>query len=83
MHPISASPKSVKAPSEDAFPLETSFPRSRSKRRPPHVRIANVCPSVRCRRSMRQGKVERFRMEEGRNGRGEEAEEEEEKEEEE
>jgi len=26
MHPISASPKSVKAPSEDAFPLETSFP---------------------------------------------------------
>jgi len=32
---------------------------------------------------MRQGKVERFRIEEGRNGRGEEVEEEEEKEEEE
>lgn len=46
MHPISASPKSVKAPPEDAFPLETFFPHSHSKRRPPHVRIAK-CPSVR------------------------------------
>lgn len=31
------------------------FPRSRAKRRPPHVRIANVCPSVKPRVDARRG----------------------------